>query len=212
MSISRLLCFAAFVFLLTPVVRADDAAARLSAQLDRMQTLTAEFQQTIRDERGELLQEARGTLTVKRPRRLHWQTSEPYQHLLVTDGKVIWLFDQDLEQITRKPFSDDLEQAPALLLSGEVERIAERYAISATSEGNINRFVLAPRQGDNVFSELSISFQAGVLQRMELVDNFAQRTTIDFSKVVANTAVADVLFQFTPPDGIDVVVEDSGQP
>ncbi|MCB1757980.1 MAG: outer-membrane lipoprotein carrier protein LolA, partial [Gammaproteobacteria bacterium] len=43
------------------------------------------------------------------------------------------------------------------------------------------------------------------LVAMELRDNFGQATQIKFSASVVNQPVDESLFQFSPPEGVDVV-------
>ena len=188
------------------VAASETAVQQLSAQLQAMNSLTAEFKQTINDNTGAVLQEAEGSLTVKRPRRFHWRTEQPYEHLVVTDGKDLWLYDIDLEQITQQAFTPDLDKAPALLLSGEVDEISKQYQVQVSSSAdNTLTFTLTPNRPDNLFKQLTISFNNKQLQGMILKDSFEQLTTITFSSVRLNVDVADSLFLFTPPDGVDVI-------
>ena len=188
------------------VAASETAVQQLSAQLQAMNSLTAEFKQTINDNTGAVLQEAEGSLTVKRPRRFHWRTEQPYEHLVVTDGKDLWLYDIDLEQITQQAFTPDLDKAPALLLSGEVDEISKQYQVQVSSSAdNTLTFTLTPNRPDNLFKQLTISFNNKQLKGMILKDSFEQLTTIMFSNVRLNVDVADSLFLFTPPDGVDVI-------
>ena len=184
----------------------ETAVQQLSAQLQAMNSLSAHFKQTINDNAGTLLQQAEGSLTVKRPRRFHWLTEQPYEHLVVTDGKELWLYDIDLEQITRQAFSADLDKAPALLLSGEVDEISKQYKVAVTEAADKTlTFTLTPNEPDNLFKQLTISFNNRQLLGMKLKDSFEQLTVIEFSDLKLNADIPDSLFEFIPPDGIDVI-------
>lgn len=204
--------FLTLVFVVCAVFSANaeslSPAQLLSQQLAPMRTLTAEFDQRITDAEGSILQEASGLLTVKRPRHFYWQTRQPYEHLVVTNGTVLWLYDVDLEQITRQAFTADLDQAPALLLSGEIEEIDKQYTISLeeTEEGS-TAYRLMPNIAEALFSELLIRFDNDVLSLMVLRDSFAQVTTITFTNTELNVNVDDALFEFVPPEGIDVMTD-----
>lgn len=188
------------------------AAQQLSRQFAAMQSMAADFQQQIVDEQGEVLQEASGYLRVRRPRQFYWRTTDPYQHLVVANGDTVWIYDIDLEQVSRQPFNDDLDRAPALILSGEAARLVEQYAVDLTREGSgdaaTETFVLTPRQTGGVFSKLQLTFVGGVISAMSLQDSFEQVTHIRFSNVEYNGAIDADLFQFTPPAGIDVISND----
>ncbi len=198
-----LLLLSSFSFVATAT---ETAVQQLSAQLQEMNSLSAHFKQTINDNNGTVLQEAEGSLTVKRPRRFHWLTEQPYEHLVVTNGKDLWLYDIDLEQISQQAFTADLDKAPALLLSGEVNEISKQYSVEVTTaEDKTLTFTLTPNQQDSLFTQLTISFNNKQLTAMELKDSFEQKTTIVFSDVKLNIDIADTLFDFVPPDGIDVI-------
>jgi outer membrane lipoprotein carrier protein len=184
---------------------ADPATEQLNAQLANMQAFKTNFRQTISDEKGELLQEASGELIIQRPRKLYWSTQQPYQHLVVTDGKTLWVYDIDLEQVSRQPFSDELDQAPALLLSGEIEQISKHYAVSTSMVDSTLRFELLPKKPGSVFQRMTIDFNNKKLLGMSLTDNFGQLTDIIFSELELNPEIDPELFNFSPPEGLDVI-------
>lgn len=187
-----------------------DATALLSEQLQGTHTLQANFVQTIRNEKGELLQQAKGELKVKNPNQLHWLTLDPYEHLVVTNGETLWLYDVDLEQISRESYSNNIDRAPALLLSGDVKAISDNYDVSQlSSTDGVMQFKLTPHNDESVFSELLITFTEHAITRMTLKDNFDQTTVIEFSDVVINNTIDDSLFNFIAPDGIEVFSNDS---
>ena len=213
MNVIYSLLLTGFIVLAMPAALAepdDSAAALLAKQLSTMDSLRAHFQQQIKDHRGTLLQQASGTVSVKRPRRLHWRTEQPYQHLVVTDGITLWLYDIDLEQVSRQAFSADLDKAPALLLSGDIEQISKQYtvAVAAQSAGELS-FTLTPLTADSLFKKLTVDFSEQRLAAMSLHDSFDQITQFTFSKVQLNPDVDEQLFQFTPPAGIDVISNES---
>ena len=201
MKLNRLPCL---LILLAPSCSAfaDDAVQQLAHKLQTMETITAGFKQTIEDIDGQILQQASGTLQVKRPRRFHWQTQTPYEHLVVTDGKLLWLYDIDLEQVSKQLFSADMDKAPALLLSGEVEEISKQYQVTKISA---QQFLLTPRTNDSVFKQLSLKFNGALIALMTMKDSLDQTTIIEFSSVKLNKPIADSVFDFVPPDGIDVI-------
>lgn len=195
-----------FCFINTAHAADNEAIVALNANLQSMHTMEANFSQRMEDDQGVLLQQANGNMAVKRPRRLLWKTLTPYEHLMVTDGATLWLYDIDLEQITRRPFTKDLDKAPALLLSGEINEIADQYSIEQQDgEEGISQFHLTPLDEQQLFQSMSIIFKAGIIQSMVLKDNFSQQTIIEFSEVKLNADIPASLFDFIPPKGVDVM-------
>lgn len=200
--------FALILLAIIAPAYADPAVEQLSAQLANMDSFKSNFNQRIMDEKGQLLQEASGELIIQRPRKLYWSTTQPYQHLVVTDGTVLWIYDIDLEQLTRKPFSAELDQAPALLLSGEIEEISRNYTVTASMVDKVLRFQLLPEKNDSVFQRMTIDFKDKQLIGMSLTDNFGQLTEITFSSLQLNPLIDSGIFNFSPPEGVDVIVDE----
>lgn len=181
----------------------DDASA-LAELLQPLESMRAEFHQTVRDERGEVLQEGSGWMEVMRPHRLRWQTEEPYRYLVVTDGTLLWRYDADLEQVNREPFQGELADAPGLILSGEPRRIAKHYHVRRSGD----TFTLEPRREDGLFQRLSLEWEGNVPRRMMLLDRLDQSTEIVFSEVQRNPGFSAERFRFEPPAGVDVIRHD----
>ena len=205
-ALAQLLCCSALA------AQEATAGQALSANLRAMSSIQAEFHQKILDKDGVVLQEASGRVKMKRPQQFYWLTESPYEHLVITDGSVLWLHDIDLEQVSKKTFSSDEDSAPALLLNGDVEKLSRQYLITMIADGEISRYQLEAIDDGSLFVGLSISFDQGSLISMSFDDSFEQRTEISFSNVVINSDISDDVFQFVPPTGIDILDETTNVP
>lgn len=190
-------------------VQADNAGAatRLSELLSKSQTLTGRFSQLTLDASGTNLQESTGEMFLKRPGQFRWHTDPPLEQLLVSDGKQVWLYDPDLEQVTIQQLDQRLTHTPALLLSGDVSRIRDNFAVSYQESSGVADFVLRPKAKDSLFDSLRLSFRNGVINDMQLIDSVGQRTNILFSDVRMNQPLEQKLFSFQPPPGTDVIYD-----
>ncbi|CAH0160201.1 MULTISPECIES: outer membrane lipoprotein chaperone LolA [unclassified Pseudomonas] len=188
---------------------ADDEAAvkRLTELLNQAQTISARFSQLSLDGSGTQLQETAGELALKRPGLFRWHTDEPMEQLLVSDGKQVWLYDPDLEQVTIQSLDQRLTHTPALLLSGDVSQIRENFEITFKEGGSVVDFILKPKSKDTLFDSLRLSFRNGVLNDMQLIDSIGQRTNILFMNVKMNEPLDNKQFSFEIPEGADVIQE-----
>ncbi len=192
------------------VCRADDAALqRLTTLLDPVKSLQANFVQTVTDADKKVLQTSQGSIAVKRGNRLRWETTAPFAYLIVTDGSVMWRFDRDLDQATKQKFKGQLADAPALILSGETQRIKANYEVTREQGKDGEYFHLQPKQKDALFRSLTLVFNINGIAQLLLQDNLDQRTEIRFNSLVSNPSLSDSLFHFEPPKGVDVVVDES---
>tara|TARA_R110001606_G_scaffold388580_2_gene553993 strand:- start:16674 stop:17312 length:639 start_codon:yes stop_codon:yes gene_type:complete len=183
------------------------AAERLNTLLSRANTMSADFSQMTLSSNGANLQEASGSLVLKRPGMFRWHTAPPAEQLLVSDGEQIWLYDPDLEQVTIQKMDKRLTHTPALLLSGDVSKLQENFLITVVESGNVSEFLLTPKVNDTLFDNLRLSFLDGKINDMQLSDAVGQRTNILFHDVKVNESVQQSDFSFEVPPGVDVISE-----
>ena len=200
-----LMSFAAFV---RPALAdpAADAAAITTVEraIAALDAVRADFVQELIDRDGKTSDRAVGTLYLKKPGRFRWDYTQP-QQLIVSDGETLWLYDPELEQATVRKVKDTLSQTPAMLLSGEA-KVSDGYVVSAAgSAGGLDWVRLVPRKAEADFRELRLGFAAGTLKRMEFADKLNQLTRVELSHIERNAHLADSLFQFVAPPGVDVI-------
>jgi outer membrane lipoprotein carrier protein len=183
-----------------------DGASELSTLLKNYQTLSGNFNQQLIGENGEVIQESSGELVIKKPGFFHWETKDPFPQLVVSNLQNIWLYDPDLEQVTIRSFSNAFDDSPALLLSGDDKKIRERYKIEKLSD---KAFVLTPVDNSkSAFTELELTFENDMLSRMVLKDTIQQTTIFSFSSLSLNIPFSEKFFDFYPPEGVDILVDD----
>ena len=205
------------------------AAHELTVLLGNMNTATANFTQTVTDARGNILQYSSGVMKIKRPLRFVWNTIDPYEQLIVSNGESMWVYDKDLEQVTIQALNKQAGDTPTLLFSGDPELLHQHFDVREGSvnllmndldahksknnnkynNSNIKVFDLYPKDPDAAFSMMSISFGNKKLIAMDLKDHLGQRTDITFDKIKLNPKLKDQLFVFEPPKGVDVIYNTS---
>lgn len=193
---------------MTAQAEPTSAAAQLGKLLTNMKSLDADFQQRILDAKGSRLQEVSGHLSLARPGKFYWETENPFPQTVVSDGETLWLYDPDLEQVTVQQVDPAQSRTPAMLLSGDIASIEERFTIKLTREGTqLKEFLLIPTGQESLFEELRLSFVAGELASLLLSDSLGQRTSIELFSTQLNPELPDDRFTFTVPDDIDVIMQ-----
>jgi outer membrane lipoprotein carrier protein len=182
-------------------------SAQLAAFVGEVKTFEARFNQTVIGPDGQVLEEAQGDFLLQRPGKFRWNYVAPYPQQIIADGEQIWFYDVDLEQVTVRSQQTTLADTPATLLSGK-SLPAEKYNIKdVRSEDGLNWVELTPKQADSNYQIITLAFDESELRQMIMRDSFDQRTRLTFSQVRENRQLADTAFQFTPPEGVDVVGE-----
>jgi outer membrane lipoprotein carrier protein len=170
-----------------------------------LQSLRADFVQTVSNEKSRLVQSSSGEMWMQKPGRFRWDYREPYKQLIVADGERLWLYDSDLQQVTVKRMDKALSATPLALLSGAAP-IEETFTVSAaTTQGGLQWYELYPKDAQAEFKVLRVAFAGDALNTIELEDVFNQRTRLAFGRLERNVKIDPALLRFAPPPGVDVV-------
>jgi outer membrane lipoprotein carrier protein len=185
---------------------ASDAVTRVDAYLATVNTLTANFSQLVRNRDNAVVDRASGTLSLSRPDRFRWDYQQPYLQTIVADGKRLWLYDSDLEQVTVRALEQGLGSTPAMLLSG-YGKVGDAFtSLAVQQQGDWTWCRLQPKQAGSDFEQVSLAFdRKGELAAMELGDKLGQTTVIEFGALRRNPPLDQRLFRFQPPPGADVI-------
>ncbi|NKB37169.1 MAG: outer membrane lipoprotein chaperone LolA [Gammaproteobacteria bacterium] len=173
--------------------------------MNNLDSLSTPFRQTLLNQYGETLDESGGMLHVQRPGMFHWAYTKPYEQYIISDGKSLWIYDADLEQVTIRDVASIIEDSPAAILGGDID-IDEHYLLSdGPASSELHWLELTPRDSESQYSAIRLAFENENLKKMILFDALGQTTQIEFDLVVRNSEPGHELFQFTPPEGIDVI-------
>ena len=194
------------------VALAAAVPAASAASMERFQTFIrgtqsarADFEQKVYDRNKKLVQESRGSFSFVRPGKFRWAFSKPYSQLIVGDGEKVWVYDEDLNQVTVRKLSHALGATPAALISGSAD-VEQAFVFSDTGESDGLQWLDAkPKERDAGFERIRMGFSASGIDAMELVDQFGQTTRLRFSSVQKNPKLDPGTFRFTPPKGADLL-------
>jgi outer membrane lipoprotein carrier protein len=188
----------------------EPARTPLDRWLSDLKSLRTQFTQSIRDAQGHQTDQTHGELLVLRPGRFRWESHDDAGaadsgQVLIADGRNVWFYDRDLQQVTVKPVDAALSATPIMLLSGGAE-VRQAFAISdAGSSDGLSWMRVEPKAGDADFRQAMLGFAGGELRQMILEDKLGQVATLTFSRSQRNAPVAVSDVSFTPPRGVDVI-------
>jgi len=188
-------------------VAQSTALEELDDLLNGIQTLSADVTQLIVESDGGILEESTIRMLLKKPDGFYWETTNPFPELIVTNGKLLWNYQPDLEQVVIEDWDTSRSELAAQLLNGQTQNLAEEYAIGRAVEATaeINEFELVPYAADGVYRRITISFVEDKLEMIYLHNKNRQQTVWRFENVIRNTALADSLFEFEPPANVEVI-------
>ncbi len=185
-------------------VSAGEGRVLLDKFLTETQTMSANFTQTLKASDGTLLQESTGEFYLQRPGRFRWNYNEPYPQEIVSDGEQVWIFDVDLEQVTVQQQGAKQNNTPMALLQNK-QKLEDAFEIHELgSDAGLHRLELRNKKDDVDFDRIMIGLDAKGLRFLQLHDQFEQTTYISFTDLKTNPALDAAIFEFIPPEGVDV--------
>jgi len=144
---------------------------------------------------------------LKTPGSFFWHYQKPYEQKIISNGNKLWIFDEDLEQVTIKNIDNKIEQTPAGIILGN-QSIKEHFV--QVNMGIIDSYdwiELTPKDLDAQYKSIKIGFNNDNLGMMIIVDNLEQITRIDFADAKKNIKLSSEIFNFIVPDNIDIFDE-----
>ena len=184
---------------------ATGARARLDAFANGLHSLRGNFSQTVYDAHGNITGSSHGTLALQAPRLFRWQVTDPYQQLIVADGKKVWVYEPDLQQVTVRDQGAEEAHSPLTVLTDLSQLDTEFKATDAGTRDGLEWLRLVSRSKDPQFEYADIGFDASGPRRMIFKDTLGNRTEIAFSGWERNPGLPSSTFNFVPPKGTDVV-------
>lgn len=196
-----------FLILIMSPVFADQSSTSLNQLLAKMQTIQADFTQTITDKNAKAIQRSVGQMTLQRPGQFRWEIKKPVKQLVVTNGSRLWIYDPDLEQVTIRFLSKEVGESPAMLLSHTNVALEKDYSVTQKNDNKLQWFFLTPKNPNSLFAQIRFGFLNNQIREMVLQDHLGHTTAVEFYNIRENKPVTSALFSFKPPPNVDVIDE-----
>jgi outer membrane lipoprotein carrier protein len=188
---------------------ANTTANDLSALLTKLDSMQADFSQTITDKNAKQIQQSVGRMSMQRPGKFRWEVKKPSKQLVVTDGKRIWIYDPDLEQVTIRFLTKEVGESPAMLLTNPSTTIEKDYQVDnvKASAKDLQWYSLIPKNQNSMFAKIKLGFNKNQIREMELQDHLGHTTSIAFYNIKISPTLSESIFSFKPPAHVDVIDE-----
>lgn len=189
----------------------------IQKKYEQINNFQALFTQTSEVKALNKTQNAEGEVWFKKPGKMRWNYNTPNKDQIVSDGKTLWFYDEDEEQVVETPLAQVSEtQSTTTLLSG-LGNIKELFDASFADAGDMNLnggylVDLVPK-GDEEYNKVTILVNEKdmMVNTIFLYDPFGNLTTVKLADIKIDTEVSDSLFSFKAPEGTEVVKPPSFQ-
>lgn len=182
----------------------DQSAQKILAEVRKNLTnMKANFYQYELMEGNQRAEENTGTVWMTKPDKFRWHYKKPYEQLIVADGKKVWVYDEDLEQVTVKPQKNDLN--PIYVMLNE-ELSNRNYHINYEVQDKKKHWIsLTPKKKSEEVKKVWLGITDNIVQTIKMVNPYDQTLVFEFSKIKRNDKFSADLFIFKVPEGVDVI-------
>lgn len=148
-----------------------------------------------------------GTVSFKKPGRMRWDFTSPEPQTIVSDGKMLYSYDPELNQVVQTRLEQALKSSSAtsfLLGIGNIDRDFKAEFVEAPASDKLIHLRLNPKT-DSYKIEIGLDPKTYDLATLTLTDQLGDVTRVNFSDIQSNVRFDDATFTFKAPDGADVV-------
>ncbi|HXN86763.1 MAG TPA: outer membrane lipoprotein chaperone LolA [Candidatus Binataceae bacterium] len=169
-------------------------------------SFSAEFKEEI-SPAGGATREREGTVYYRKPGRMRWEFGGQDQEVIVSDGKQLYSYQPDLNQVIETPLEQAFRSSSAasfLLGIGNVGRDFDVTAPAHAATDGFKHVILKPKNGGDTI-EVGLDPNTMNLRTLRLTDQLGDVTELAFSDIKNGVVLDDKLFAFNPPAGADIV-------
>jgi outer membrane lipoprotein carrier protein len=183
----------------------DTTLRRLQERYDCTRSLQANFDETLNSPGG-MTRTRKGTVYFKKVGRMRWEFAAPSEGTVVSDGKTVYDYEKDLNQVVELPVNKALKSsATAFLLGlGNIHRDFNVSMPRTSSADGLLHVILTPKGGGDTM-ELGLDPKSYNIVNFKLTNQVGGVTELKFNDIRTNVALDDSLFSFTVPEGADIV-------
>jgi len=194
------------VFSLANVAHGAPTQHVLQDYVNHLKTFSAEFEQTQPDEAMFALNKSTGHFQLNRPGQLVWQYEEPTPQKIVIDGVNLWVFDEDLDQVTVRPIDDLKGDIPLSWILYD-ENIESKFMIlNAGHRMGMDWYNLTPKKA-TYFQSIEVGMKDGEMAEVWMFQGPDNITKVRFHNIESNHVIPLENFKFNLPEGVDLVGE-----
>lgn len=198
--------FISAFFISTAFAEASAAAGQeLESLLSKFTTYQALFKQVTKNRAGKTIKKGSGRVMISRPGKFRWETHKPSNQVLIAKGQTLWILDLDLSQATKRTISSHGAVNPAMLLTGKAGSVLSRFRVTKVTRNDRLWYRLQPKKENDAFHFVEMHFSRARLQQVRILNEMGDITTFTFSHIVVNRPIKAAYFNFTAPQGVEVV-------
>ena len=146
-----------------------------------------------------------GNVWFKKPGMMKWQYEEPWKDTIISDGKTVWYFDSQENQVTEMElesvWADSLGSYTIISILEDLDRLFDVRpgAGSADERGNVLLDLKQKNQEQSKQVTIAVDPKTYMLREIIIGDVFGNTTVIKLGAAEVNLGIPDSFFAFKKP-------------
>lgn len=195
------------LFINYSVIAVSDSKANIKTLnnfVKNVTTFSANFVQTQPDESTFSENKSKGYMAIKRPGKLFWIYQQPEHQEIVTDGKNLWIYDAEIDQVTVRALISVQADFPLRWLLYD-EPVTDNFEVIVGDKINgVSWFNLVPKD-NSFFQSLDVAISKGKLAQIWMYQSSDNIVKVVFEEGSTTKKILESQFDFVPPKGVDVI-------
>lgn len=177
-------------------------------------TIQAQFEQVTESAGLQRKKHSSGTITIKTPDKIRWETLSPDKNLLISDGKTFWFYTPPFDteengQLIERKGKDIRSTLTSALMTGSFSA-AQRNAKMKIIRNTPAEYTLLLKKGSAgtvTQAKIQINLKEKLIQKVTLTHSDGNTAEISLSQILLGQKTEDSLFTFNAPPNTDIVKE-----
>ena len=190
----------------------DAVVGRVQSRYERTTRLQARFRQETRVPGFDQVQTGEGRVWILKPGMMRWDYTKPERQTIIANGETLWIYLPEDRQVIRDHINHSLgARTPALFLAGQA-RLTDLFTVTGMAtqgpgEDGLLQLELTPKGEALLYTQvyLGIDPSSYLVTLVRVIDAAGNMTTMWFSDIDTEAAIAPSLFQLHVPPGVEVM-------
>ena len=174
--------------------------------IKKMHSFSTFFIQNTYDENGLLVTTSKGSLVYKKRSKYILEYKTPNKIKFISDGQLITIYDQDLEQAIIRSTKNDTNNNIVDIFTNE-RLIKDKFELKIFFKNNESHINFAPIDKDIKNKAFLLVVKDNMIKSITFVNDFDQSVIMNFNDFKINVSILDSQFKIDIPDSFDVIID-----
>ncbi len=171
---------------------------------------SASYEQTSLLKALEVTETASGKVFFSHPGMMRWEYREPEVHQIISDGVNLWIYKPEEKQVSKGSAAKFFKEGAGGAFLSDISTVRKNYNITINGiDDSIIEMTMIPKIKNPDISSITITVGKDNhnIKKVVTFNSYGDATELLFSNITF-TDIDDSLFEFTIPNGVDIIYMD----